>query len=1279
MANSDKGGKLIPTHLVNRILILTLLAGNIPPIFQNQAAQESGTGTVEFLRLYQREDGSWNGPIELVGTEMAPQMLTPPLLVGLLWAGVPIDDPMVVRANQYVSQESAASQRVDTLAWSLLALLLVGEQQKADELGRKLLKIKLSKDGWADYAPDRYREIPSEPAVYPTALALFALAHILPAEAVELQVSPDWLSRQNNRKEGWGNGGYAMETAVATMALRAYGYDTESELALQWLLDHQQIDGSWPEDNRLPGGGQVTSTAWAVIGITLLAGDSSEVIEAGKAYLLAKQKATGLWGANLLTTAFAWSALSLNNQSDPDQVLALGLNYLIRQQQPEGYWTKVEMDEKERQNRAFANSELALSLLRNLASSEFQSQALQDFLLEARQIQDFETTFSVLSTLIASDRDIESASVAAGLDWVLSMQQRDGSWFGNAQLTLEALILLEDAGMDPNMPKLRMALDFISQLIAYQMEPSLVEQYLLVGVPPDDPALLRFRLWLVASQSVSGAIMGELVFSDPEDENFQTTAYYLNLLTKVRVPQDVSDAALAYILGAQMEDGSWDQHFPTTLLTAHYLDQSGLADQAVSKARAWLVTQHNYPGLTNNEMFLWGLYLETVGDISYLPAVGLFRSVDYFEARLLDKDKLLGEKPDGPNLDAIARLLRAILPPPAGLTKEAILMEAQPGEEGFIWLRTKELGPELLGTAAPWFRMIQEYEVAGRHIVIYSYEIPENVTAGSYAAALGDGEQQVTISLRIGSRLQEIWIWVLAVLSLLVLATFAFQKHSWLWKHANRFFYRHSKTLREIVFWGFLWGLMKSNGTYLAIKGGLIAGSQILTYLLAALLIGGGIYWQLRKAQQSDIALAVGASVLAGLLEYGLLKNSAPWPPGSLTLALWGILAWGALLGLSGKLTKRKPKISTIILLFPLIFCVHLFLLSRFFPPYYGKSILSFDIRFFYPLRWYAIPLRSLAAYFYLTIGLTSLVVVSLTVWLVKTADQILHKIEGLRNILREIRAEFRARFVSENALAPGVMLAILFIAPLMVILIGYSEIWLIELFDLSAIVYLLGLLLYLMAEPVLAMRPKALFFLQTNILIWTLAFTISEALIISSADLTDYSFLFDAAGVEPLRIGIILVALTIEWITLLVWEGLAHILGKERLKRWRKSLSKNKRKIMKRIKKKLHKRLPEEVYRCYWKVGKSLDRIGQHISSPKIKSMGQKLGQITVSNLVLNLLLLAGFWLDALGLDIQSLFNTVQLFNWGFSNPFILQFVVLEAAVVLMILGWGFVRTRVD
>jgi squalene-hopene/tetraprenyl-beta-curcumene cyclase len=272
-------------------------------------------------------------------------------LVALADAGVPGDDPAVVRAADWLLGEEITGRGdwavrrpqlpaggwafefanvnypdVDDTAEVVLGLLTVNHPEPdrlrgaLDRATAWLEGMQSCDGGWAAFDADNCRalirdlpfcdfgEVIDPPSADVTAHALEMLAALDQAGGLPAQRGLAWLLGAQEPDGSWfGRWGvnYVYGTGAAVPALIAAGVDPDSSpirRAVSWLEAHQNDDGGWGEDCRSYddpgwiGRGESTAsqTAWALLALDA-AGERSSSVERGVSWLVQTQRPDGTW------------------------------------------------------------------------------------------------------------------------------------------------------------------------------------------------------------------------------------------------------------------------------------------------------------------------------------------------------------------------------------------------------------------------------------------------------------------------------------------------------------------------------------------------------------------------------------------------------------------------------------------------------------------------------------------------------------------------------------------------------------------------------------------------------------------------------------------------------------------------------------------------------------------------------------------------------------------------------------------------------------------------
>lgn len=276
-------------------------------------------------------------------------------VIAMLDAGVPADDPAVVKAADWLVGEEItvkgdwSVQRpalapggwafefandnypdTDDTAEIVLALRRVTHSpaiRGAVDRGVTWTVGMQSKDGgWAAFDADNTGELPTKlpfcdfgavidpPSADVTAHVVEMLAAEGKADTLPARRGVRWLLEHQEPDGSWfGRWGanHVYGTGAVVPALVEAGIDPASSTirrSVAWLVEHQNEDGGWGEDLRSyvdpawVGRGTTTAsqTAWALLAL-LAAGGADEAVERGVAWLVENQEADGSWDEPLFT------------------------------------------------------------------------------------------------------------------------------------------------------------------------------------------------------------------------------------------------------------------------------------------------------------------------------------------------------------------------------------------------------------------------------------------------------------------------------------------------------------------------------------------------------------------------------------------------------------------------------------------------------------------------------------------------------------------------------------------------------------------------------------------------------------------------------------------------------------------------------------------------------------------------------------------------------------------------------------------------------------------
>ena len=273
-------------------------------------------------------------------------------IIALRDAGVPADDPALVRAAGWILDEEIRRRGdwvvrrpllepggwafefendtypdIDDTAEVILALRRVDhpDPERAEAAigrgARWTLGMQSSNDGWAAFDADNtsrlvallpfcdFGEVTDPPSADVTAHVLEMLAREGLGGDEPAQRGLDWLLREQEPDGSWfGRWGvnHVYGTGAALPALAAMGIegdDPRVRRAVEWLRSRQNPDGGWGEDCRSYvdrswiGRGESTAsqTAWALIALHAAGHPRDEMVERALAWLAETQREDGGW------------------------------------------------------------------------------------------------------------------------------------------------------------------------------------------------------------------------------------------------------------------------------------------------------------------------------------------------------------------------------------------------------------------------------------------------------------------------------------------------------------------------------------------------------------------------------------------------------------------------------------------------------------------------------------------------------------------------------------------------------------------------------------------------------------------------------------------------------------------------------------------------------------------------------------------------------------------------------------------------------------------------
>jgi len=229
---------------------------------------------------------------------------------------------------------------IDDTAEVVLALRRVAHPRVAEAVDRAVawtVGMQSRDGGWAAFDADNTRELVTRlpfcdfgavidpPSADVTAHVVEMLAAEGRADSPACRRGVAWLLAAQEDDGSWfGRWGtnHVYGTGAAVPALVAAGLDAADlpvRAAVRWLSRHQNPDGGWGEDIRSytdpawigRGTSTASQTAWALLAL-LAAGERSDVVERGVAFLVRTQRPDGTWDEPQYTGTGFPGAFSLN-------------------------------------------------------------------------------------------------------------------------------------------------------------------------------------------------------------------------------------------------------------------------------------------------------------------------------------------------------------------------------------------------------------------------------------------------------------------------------------------------------------------------------------------------------------------------------------------------------------------------------------------------------------------------------------------------------------------------------------------------------------------------------------------------------------------------------------------------------------------------------------------------------------------------------------------------------------------------------------------------------